>query len=44
MITVMSECNFCDTKKPIVWEDVDGKKMCEDRVKQFPTNPIEWDE
>jgi hypothetical protein len=26
----MTQCSFCDSDKPIVWEDVDGKKACSD--------------
>jgi hypothetical protein len=26
----MGECCFCESEKPIVWEDVDGKKVCQE--------------
>jgi hypothetical protein len=26
----MGECCFCDSKNEIVFEDVDGKKVCSD--------------
>jgi hypothetical protein len=24
----MPKCSYCDSEKPIVWDDVDGKKEC----------------